>query len=199
MSSIVAFGGFSYFSGVTIFNVFLYELFNVIYSSWPIILWAVFDEEHTFKESKEFPSLYSPGISNAHFNQSRFLRSVGSAILYGVVSLLVIINIMETEVLDSTGTIGGIKLSGSILFAAIIIIVNLKILVMTTGVKPLLLIMTLLSIAIYWPSEAIYAQLMDKTEFEFVSAQWKYPSAIFCTLLLIFFMALIELGYRKWH
>lgn len=40
---------------------------------------------------------------------------------------------------------------------------------------------------------------MDKTEFSFVSAQWKYPSAIFCTLLLIFFMTLIELGYRKWN
>lgn len=199
VASTVAFGGFTYFSGVMIFNVVLYELFNVIYSSWPIILWAVFDEEHSFKESTESPELYAPGITNAHFNQSRFLRSIGSAILFGVSSLLVIVNIMETEVLDSVGTIGGLRLSGSILLAVIIIIVNLKILVMTTGVKPLLLLMTLLSIAIYWPSEAIYAQLMDKTEFAFVAAQWKYPSAIFCSLLLIFFMILIEFGYRKWQ
>jgi phospholipid-transporting ATPase len=191
VAATVAFGGYSYFSGVMIFNVVLYELFNVVYSSWPIILWAVFDEEHSFKESTESPALYSPGITNAHFNQSRFLRSVGSAILFGVTSLLVIVNIMETEVLDSVGTIGGLRLSGSILLAVIIIIVNLKILVMTTGVKPFLLVMTLLSIALYWVSEAIYAQFMDKTEFAFVPAQWKYPSAIFCSLLLIFFMILI--------
>lgn len=43
VASTVAFGGFTYFSGVIIFNVYLYELFNVVYSSWPIIIWAVFD------------------------------------------------------------------------------------------------------------------------------------------------------------
>jgi hypothetical protein len=55
VASIVAFGAYTYFSGVMIFNVYLYELFNVIYSSWPIIIWAVFDEEYTYKESTESP------------------------------------------------------------------------------------------------------------------------------------------------
>lgn len=47
VSSVIAFGGFSYFSGVVLFNVYLYELLNVIYSSWPIIIYALFDEEYT--------------------------------------------------------------------------------------------------------------------------------------------------------
>ena len=46
--SIIVYGGLSYFSGVVIYNVYLYELFNVIYSGWPIIVWAIFDEKYTF-------------------------------------------------------------------------------------------------------------------------------------------------------
>ena len=55
------------------------------------------------------------------------------------------------------------KLSGSVLFAIIIVIVNLKILVMTTGVKPFILVITLASIIIYWPTEALYARFADKS------------------------------------
>lgn len=161
VASTVAFGGFTYFSGVMIFNVYLYELFNVIYSSWPIIIWAVFDEEHSLKESEEIPELYSPGITNSHFNQTVFLRNIGFAILFGVIALLVMVNILESEVLDSWGMIGDLKLSGSILFAIIIIIINLKILVLTTGIKPFILFITLASIGIYWPTEAIYAKFAD--------------------------------------
>jgi phospholipid-transporting ATPase len=152
VASTITFGGFTYFSGVMIFNVYLYELFNVIYSSWPIIIWAVFDEEYSLKESSESPSLYSPGINNSHFNQTVFLRNIGFAILFGVVALLVLVNILESEVLDSFGTIGDMKLCGSILFAVIIIIINLKILVLATGIKPFIFVITILSIAIYWPT-----------------------------------------------
>jgi magnesium-transporting ATPase (P-type) len=90
VSSIVAFGAFSYFSGVVIFNVYLYELFNVLYSSWPIIIYAVFDEEYTVKESEKYLDLYAPGIHNEAFNQSVFLREIGYSIFNGLVSLLTV-------------------------------------------------------------------------------------------------------------
>jgi len=67
--------------------------------------------------------------------------------------------VLEEEVLDSTGKTGYLQLSGAVLFGAIIIIINLKILVMSTGVKPLNTIMVVLSIAMYWVSEALYGSL----------------------------------------
>lgn len=63
-AAVIAFGGFSYFSGVVIFNVYLYELYNVIFTSWPIIIWAVFDERNNLQDSYRFPELYLPGIRN---------------------------------------------------------------------------------------------------------------------------------------
>lgn len=61
--------------------------------------------------------------------------------------------------LDSTGKTGYLQLSGAVLFGAIIVIINLKILTMSTGVKPLNTIVVFLSIALYWISQAIYGSL----------------------------------------
>lgn len=61
--------------------------------------------------------------------------------------------------LDSTGKTGYLQLSGSVLFGVIIIIINLKILAMSTGVKPLNTIIVFLSIILYWVSEGIYGKL----------------------------------------
>ena len=43
VSAVIAYGGFSYFSGVVLYNVYLYELLNVFYTSLPIIIYALFD------------------------------------------------------------------------------------------------------------------------------------------------------------
>ena len=57
-------------------------------------------------------------------------------------------------VLDDKGHVGYLNLSGSVLFGIIIVIVNLKILVMGSGVRPLLAILITASTALYWVSEA---------------------------------------------
>ena len=43
VGSVIFYGGFSYFSGVVLYNVYLYELLNVVYAGWPIIIYALFD------------------------------------------------------------------------------------------------------------------------------------------------------------
>lgn len=48
-STLVIYGGFSFFSGVVFFNAYIYQLYNVFYTSLPIILYALFDEEYTKK------------------------------------------------------------------------------------------------------------------------------------------------------
>jgi len=43
VSSILTFGAFSYFSGVLIFNVYIYQLYNIYFTLLPIIVYAVLD------------------------------------------------------------------------------------------------------------------------------------------------------------
>ena len=85
----IAYGGFSYFSGVIFFNNFIYQLYNVFYTSLPIILYALFDEQYTRKESYHSYHLYEPGINNHHFNQKSFIKTAAISMLHGILSLLV--------------------------------------------------------------------------------------------------------------
>ena len=48
MSAVIIYGAYSYFSAVVIYDVYMYELFNVFFASVPIIVYAVFDEEYTY-------------------------------------------------------------------------------------------------------------------------------------------------------
>jgi phospholipid-transporting ATPase len=199
VSSIVAFGAFSYFSGVVIFNVYIYELFNVIYSSWPIIIFAVFDEEYSHEDSNAYSYLYASGINNEEFNQSVFLKEIGYSIFSGVLSLLVVFYLIEEEVLAADGTTGYLVLCGSVLLGLIIIIINLKILVMSTGIRPINLVMVVASIVSYWASYAIYAKMIMPAEMVTVGETWSCATIIFVQIMLIFFLNLVEFGYRKYH
>lgn len=51
MSSVVVYGAFTYFSGVLIFDIYMYELFNLLFAALPIIAFALFDYEYSAKQS----------------------------------------------------------------------------------------------------------------------------------------------------
>jgi len=89
------------------------------------------------------------------------------------------------------------KLSGYVIYGIVIITVNLKILVMTTGIKPFIYIISILSIVVYWLAQAIYFKLIDPEESNILGEQFKYPSIIFLQIIFIFFFILIELAVRK--
>ena len=78
--------------------------------------------------------------------------------------MLVIFNILESEVLDANGKTGYLQLNGSVLFGLIIIVVNLKILTMSTGVKVLNTFLVFGSIVFYWVTQVIYGKLGDLQE-----------------------------------
>lgn len=85
-----------------------------------------------------------------------FLKTVGKAMLYGVILLLLVINVLESQILDQKGNIGYMQLSGYVLYGIVIMIANFRILLLTTGIKPFIFIISILSIVSYWVSQSIY-------------------------------------------
>jgi phospholipid-transporting ATPase len=43
VASVIAYGAYSYFSAVVIFDIYNYELFNAFYAALPIVIYAIFD------------------------------------------------------------------------------------------------------------------------------------------------------------
>lgn len=62
------------------------SVYNLFYTSLPVLALGIFEQDVSDKHSIEYPKLYAPGINNALFNTTEFIRSV----LHGVFSSLVL-------------------------------------------------------------------------------------------------------------
>jgi phospholipid-transporting ATPase len=56
------FGVFSMFSGTFLYEKFIYQMYNIVFTSLPIIWWALFDYEHPRERFLKDPSLYQIGL-----------------------------------------------------------------------------------------------------------------------------------------
>ena len=86
------------------------------------------------------------------------------SVVYGITSLVVIFMLLEENVLSQEGDTGHLILSGTVLFGLFIIVANLRLLVMSTGVRAILVIFIIVCVAVYWPSEILEAVVLAPTE-----------------------------------
>jgi phospholipid-transporting ATPase len=59
---------FNNFSGVTLYDAFMYQLVNMFYTSMPIMIYCLFDKELTGKSLLGNPDYYFVGLRNMYFN-----------------------------------------------------------------------------------------------------------------------------------
>lgn len=73
------------FSAQTIYDEFFVTLYNVVFTSMPILIVGIFDQDVNDKVSIEKPNLYLPGQKSKFFNKSIFLMSITKAIITSAV------------------------------------------------------------------------------------------------------------------
>lgn len=61
------------------------SVYNLFYTSLPVLAIGVFEQDVSDKDSIEYPKLYTPGLTNEFFNLKEFMRSV----MHGLFSSLV--------------------------------------------------------------------------------------------------------------
>jgi len=66
------YGSLSVFAGGIIYNNWSYQFFNVVFTSFPIIFYALFDKETEHSILFSSPSSYEPGLKNAYFGTGIF-------------------------------------------------------------------------------------------------------------------------------
>ena len=71
---IYMYGCVSLFSGLVIYNTMMQSLFNLCYTSLPIIWFATFDYEYPKQVLMRRPRLYRIGLQNIYFNSTAFWR-----------------------------------------------------------------------------------------------------------------------------
>ncbi|XP_045910425.1 probable phospholipid-transporting ATPase IM [Micropterus dolomieu] len=66
------YGFFCGFSAQTVYDQWFITLFNIVYTSLPVLAMGLFDQDVNDQNSLRYPSLYKPGQQNLLFNKCQF-------------------------------------------------------------------------------------------------------------------------------
>ncbi|XP_026579260.1 phospholipid-transporting ATPase ID-like [Pseudonaja textilis] len=74
------FGFFCGFSAQTVYDQYFITLYNIVYTSLPVLAMGVFDQDVPEHRSLEYPKLYEPGQLNLLFNKREFFICIAQGI-----------------------------------------------------------------------------------------------------------------------
>ncbi|CAG9315347.1 unnamed protein product [Blepharisma stoltei] len=118
------------FSGTSIFNSGLLVGYNLLYTTFPLIVLGVFDQDISDSKNADLKLLYSQGIKNSLFNYKvLFYYSMHSIIQGGILFLWV--TEAELDLTNEEGMTGNFDVFGCALFIATVITVLLHIVIET--------------------------------------------------------------------
>ncbi|XP_043936578.1 phospholipid-transporting ATPase ID [Protopterus annectens] len=79
------FGFFCGFSAQTVYDQYFITLYNIVYTSLPVLAMGIFDQDVPEMRSLEYPKLYEPGQLNLLFNKREFFICIAQGIYTSVV------------------------------------------------------------------------------------------------------------------
>ncbi|XP_044847271.1 phospholipid-transporting ATPase ID [Mauremys mutica] len=83
------FGFFCGFSAQTVYDQYFITLYNIVYTSLPVLAMGVFDQDVTEQRSMEYPKLYEPGQLNLLFNKREFFICIAQGIYTSVLMFFI--------------------------------------------------------------------------------------------------------------
>ncbi|KAM9805955.1 phospholipid-transporting ATPase ID isoform 5-T5 [Syngnathus typhle] len=83
------FGFFCGFSAQTVYDQFFITLYNIVYTSLPVLAMGIFDQDVSDQRSLEYPKLYEPGQLNLLFNKREFFICITQGFYTSVVLFFV--------------------------------------------------------------------------------------------------------------
>ncbi|KAH1169000.1 phospholipid-transporting ATPase ID-like isoform X1 [Mauremys mutica] len=96
------YGFFSGFSAQTVYDQWFITLYNLVYTSLPVLGMSLFDQDVDDRWSMQFPHLYEPGQQNRYFNKIEFVKCV----LHGTYSSLILFFIPYGAMYDTVRSDG---------------------------------------------------------------------------------------------
>lgn len=123
------FGFFNFFSGQQIYDSFIYQMFNIFYTSCPIMIYAVIDRELDSETLiANTLNYYYQGMSNSLFNTKIFWLWFLSGTIQSLILTLFSLFSIGFNFINSKGNTQEIWSCGVMVFTQCVLVANLKIL-----------------------------------------------------------------------
>jgi len=111
------FGIYSMYSGSFLYEKFIYQLYNIVFTSLPIIWYSLFDFQHPKQRYLEDPSLYQLGLKKQCFSNSKFWFWIGYGAFQAALTLWLTFYQIELDFSNFWG-------SGAIVLMSVVLCVN---------------------------------------------------------------------------
>ncbi|XP_051146039.1 putative phospholipid-transporting ATPase 9 [Andrographis paniculata] len=112
------------FSGQPAYNEWFLSLYNVFFTSLPVLALGVFDQDVSARYCLKFPMLYQEGVQNILFSWRRIigwmLNGVGSA----AIVFFFCIRALNPQGFDSDGRVADYQILGATLYTCVVWVVN---------------------------------------------------------------------------
>lgn len=120
----------SAFSGQIMYERVLTQVFNVIFTSWPIIFFATWDTEFKRETLLGHPSLYKDGIAGKYFNNGIFLSWLLYTLAESIFMMIIIFGALWTSVatFGNMGQRADIWMEGWLVYVCTVLIVSMRLL-----------------------------------------------------------------------
>ena len=176
----------SLFSGQTIYEPWIYQFFNIAFAAYPIIWFGIYDQQFKDTTFMNNPEYYSQGIYGKLFGYKRFWKWI----FYGFVQAIFLYYFsfkMVLETYNLRGDIQDLKLSGTICYSAVVVIVNVKVLQTTYNYTFIGIFLVFISVGsyylfVYFMSD--YPQFYNFGNFDKMVFQNVYYLKICCIILI---------------
>ena len=124
-------GFYSLFSGQSIYDPWLYQLFNIVFSVFPLLWFGIYDTERDRTIAMNNAKFYSSS-NNQLFDNCNFWRWIFNGIFQGLAVFIFVFFYNNTFPHNNSGEIQDFKSSGMMTYSLVVIIVNLKVFSMTS-------------------------------------------------------------------
>ena len=118
-----------------LYEPFLFQLYNILFTSLPIVVYALLDREYSGRFLEATPSKYKPGLKDSYFNAKIFWMNVILATAQAFILPLESFYTFETISVDNHGHILGFWNYGMMCYGTLVIIANIKVLLFSYTVN----------------------------------------------------------------
>jgi phospholipid-translocating ATPase len=120
------FEAYTSFSAQTAYNDWFLSLYNVFFSSIPVLAMGIFEQDVSARFCLKFPLLYQEGVQNVLFSWRRIIGWMCNGIYSGVIIFFFCLKAMEVQAFDPEGKTAGFEIFGATMYTCIIWVVNVQ-------------------------------------------------------------------------
>ncbi|KAH6802141.1 ATPase E1-E2 type family protein / haloacid dehalogenase-like hydrolase family protein [Perilla frutescens var. frutescens] len=112
------------FSGQTAYNDWFLSLYNVFFTSLPVIAMGVFDQDVSARLCLKFPLLYQEGVQNALFSWLRIIGWMMNGVSSAAIVYYFCVRSLNPQGFDKKGKIADHQILGATMYTCVVWVVN---------------------------------------------------------------------------